>query len=279
MLKFRLDQESPIDPSASWTPVQGPDNWMQIGTQSEYIYGSFNRKCDDGICETHRFDVSAVTKKEVYCRGGTENSNHNFNLREILLLCQGNDDEENRIKQDMKEMLLFYGLYFACVFGFASFSGQWTIVPKTSSQTTVSCTGMSLPFISGYSSLPIHVEKQDFVDFTIPFSMPLSGTSTVRTVWFGLTRNKMTVAEGKCLCEKYPGLNVATTSLSSLPYPGFDRIRAMFRKYGKQREFCLKIESSTNSQLAMLTHDGKWNKGKVSENAEGFIICEVSMLC
>ena len=43
-----------------------------------YIYGSFNRKCDDGICDTHRFDVgdgSAVTKKEVYCRGGSR-KNH-----------------------------------------------------------------------------------------------------------------------------------------------------------------------------------------------------------
>ena len=80
VLKFRLDQESQIDPSVSWTPVQGRDNWMQIGTQSEYIYGSFNRKCDDGVCDTHGFHLSAVTKKEVYCRGGTENLNHNLRV-------------------------------------------------------------------------------------------------------------------------------------------------------------------------------------------------------
>ena len=68
VLELRQVQEIPIDSSSSWTPVQGRHNWMQIGTQSKYIYGSFNRKCDD--FDTSECGVSPRTKKEVYCRGG-----------------------------------------------------------------------------------------------------------------------------------------------------------------------------------------------------------------
>ena len=74
VLTFRQEQNITKDSSSSWTPINSRGNWMQIGTKSgKFIYGSVNMKtweCDDGVCDSE-FQVPSMTKKEIYCKGGT----------------------------------------------------------------------------------------------------------------------------------------------------------------------------------------------------------------
>jgi hypothetical protein len=246
---------------------------MQIGTQSEYSYGSFNRNCDDGVCDDKKIHISAPNKKEFYCQGGTP-KDYKFDVKACVYDKKLNSFLNNQLPV-IFIVLFYWGMISCAVRLWQNFKETQTVpIERSSNETTKTTTvkpSSFLPFESGYCSLPIHVDKADFVDFTRPASSQM--------VWFGLTTKKMTTAAGKVLCEKYPGLNVVEKPTNS-PYA--ESIVAMVRKYVKQGEFGLSYSYSYSyryfngkgkvKENSMLSFNGKWER--VSDNAEGFVICE-----
>ena len=84
-----------------------------------------------------------MTKKEVYCRGGTKYLNHNFSLREILLLCQTDNDEV-----DLAPIFVMLVYVFLILLGIYIQWPETLTAPMSSPNTTPQTQVSRLPFTS-----------------------------------------------------------------------------------------------------------------------------------